>query len=759
MANRVTIVDAMAGDRTIRRFRLRVRGVVQGVGFRPFAFALAHQMGLSGFVLNDNAGVLIEVEGEGADAFARAVKMDAPPLARIDTIETQEIDTNGLTGFEIRESVGGKSATRIGADAATCRQCLDELFDPASRFFHYPFVNCTHCGPRLTITKRLPYDRAQTSMAGFAMCPACRADYENPLNRRFHAEPVACPACGPKQSHSVEEMAQAIRAGKIVALKGIGGFHLLCDAENASAIATLRQRKAREEKPFAVMLRNVDAAQHFVDLTDAETALLENPAHPIVLAESRGNLPHSIAPGLKRIGVMLAYAPVHHLLLAALEEGGKVPVLVGTSANPGGEPLVASNEDAQRRLSGIADLIVTHDRDIVVRADDSVMQIVAGAPAYLRRARGYVPEPVDLGSDGPSVIALGSDLKNTICVTRGREAFLSQHIGGLDNAEAIRFQRETVAHLCSILDVTPDYAACDMHPDFRSVRFAETLDLPLIRVQHHVAHIAAVVAEHHLAGSVTGLALDGHGYGPGGAIWGGERIDLNGADWTHKGGLRPLPLAGGDKAAREPWRMGIGALHQGVREDLARALFASHPMAEKLISLFGLGMRVGLTSSMGRLFDAAAAIADVRLVQHYEGQAAMEFEALVTAPEALTGGYEVDGGQLDFMPLLVHLAESRLTGAEAANLFHGTLIAGLAEWIEATRSPQDQGRVVLSGGCIMNRVLAEGLVSRLEAQGLVVFLPRAAPANDGGIALGQVAFARHVIETENVHSEEIETCA
>ncbi len=759
MANRVTIIDAKAGERTIRRFRLRVRGVVQGVGFRPFAFALARQMGLSGFVLNDNAGVLIEVEGLGADGFARVVEADAPPLARIDAIESEEIDANGLTGFEIRESVAGKSATRIGADAATCRDCLDELFDPKSRFFHYPFVNCTHCGPRLTITRRLPYDRAQTSMAGFAMCPACRADYENPLNRRFHAEPVACTACGPKLSHSIADIAQAIRAGKIVALKGIGGFHLLCDAENASAIATLRQRKARDEKPFAVMLRDIAAARHFADLTAAETALLESPAHPIVLATSRGNLPQGIAPGLNRLGVMLAYAPVHHLLLAALEESCKVPVLVATSANPGGEPLVASNEDAQRRLSGIADLVVTHDRDIVVRADDSVMQIVAGAPAYLRRARGYVPEPVDLGSDGPSIIALGSDLKNTICVTRGREAFLSQHIGGLDNAEAIRFQRETVAHLCSILDVTPEYAACDLHPDFRSVRLAETLDLPLIRVQHHVAHIAAVAAEHHLDGAVTGLALDGHGYGPGGAIWGGERIDLDGAAWTHKEGLLPLPLAGGDKAAREPWRMGVGALHHGGREDLALALFARHPMAEKLISLFGLGMRVGLTSSMGRLFDAAAAIADVRLAQHYEGQAAMEFEAMVSAPEVFAGGYRIDGGQLDFMPLLVHLAENRLTGVEAANLFHGTLIAGLADWIAATRSPQDRRRIVLSGGCIMNRVLTEGLVNRLEAQGFTVFLPRLAPANDGGIALGQIAFARHALQNENMHSEEIETCA
>lgn len=759
MANRVTIIDAEAGERTIRRFRLRVRGVVQGVGFRPFAFALARQMGLSGFVLNDNAGVLIEVEGLGADGFVRMVETAPPPLARIDLIETQEIDPSGAAGFEIRESVGGRIATRIGADAATCRECLYELFDPASRFFRYPFVNCTHCGPRLTITRRLPYDRAQTSMTGFEMCPACRADYENPLNRRFHAEPVACPACGPKLSHTVAEMAQAIRAGKIVALKGVGGFHLLCDAENASAIATLRQRKARDEKPFAVMLRDVAAAQVFADLTDAEIALLESPAHPIVLSTSRGVLPEAIAPRLKRLGVLLAYAPVHHLLLAALETAGRVPVLVATSANPGGEPLVASNEDALRRLEKIADLIVTHDRDIVVRADDSVMQIVDGVPAYLRRARGFVPDPVDLGSDGPSIIALGSDLKNTVCVTRGREAFLSQHIGGLDNVEAIRFQRETVSHLCSILDIAPDYAACDLHPDFRSVRLAETLGLPLIRVQHHVAHIAAVAAEHHLSGPVLGLALDGHGYGPGGAIWGGERIALDGCTWTHTGGLRPLPLAGGDKAAREPWRMGVGALYQAGRDDLARAVFSGDPMAEKLVSLFGLGMRVGLTSSTGRLFDAAAAIAGVRRVQRYEGQAAMEFEALVTVPEVLSDGYRLEGGQLDFTPLLVHLAKERLTGAAAANLFHGTLIAGLAAWIAEARVDDGVTRVALSGGCIMNRVLAEGLATRLRAEQCEVFLPRQAPANDGGIALGQVAFARHALQNENVHSEETETCA
>lgn len=738
----------------VRRFRLRVRGVVQGVGFRPFAYALARRMGLAGFVLNDNAGVLIEIEGQGADRFAAAVDAGKPPLARIDSIESTEIATTGEADFAIRDSLGGRTATRIGADAATCAECLNELFDPASRFFAYPLVNCTHCGPRLTITRALPYDRAQTSMSGFVMCAQCRADYENPLNRRFHAEAVACPACGPQLSHDIGTIADAVRAGKIVALKGIGGFHLVCDARNEAAIATLRQRKARDAKPFAVMVGDVNAARQLAIVSEAEAALLTEPARPIVLCANRNLLPPTIAPDLKRIGVVLAYAPVHHLLLAALEKDGEAPVLVATSANPGGEPLVATNADAARRLSSIADLIVTHDRDIVTRADDSVMQIIDGAPAFLRRARGFVPDPIDLGEDGPAIVALGADLKNTVCVTRGREAFLSQHIGGLDNAEAIRFQAETVNHLCSILDVRPEAAACDLHPDFRSTRLAEGLGLPLVRVQHHVAHLAAVAAEHHLTGPAIGLALDGHGFGTDGGLWGGERIELDGIHWRRTGGLAPLPLAGGDKAAREPWRMAVGALHAAGRGDLVPTVLAGHGDAARLGSMLDRGMRVATTSSMGRLFDAAAALAGICLVQAYEGEAAMRFEALVDKPEVLAAGYRMTDGVLDFMPLILHLAEQCRTQVEAANLFHGTLIAGLAEWVagEAGAAP-----VLLGGGCFMNRVLAEGFASALRAAGRTVYLPRAVPANDGGIALGQAAFARAAIQTKTW--EEIETCA
>ncbi|MCM2474429.1 carbamoyltransferase HypF [Rhizobium sp. CG5] len=747
-------------DQPVQRLRLRVRGCVQGVGFRPFAYQLARKMLLSGFVLNDNAGVLIEIEGATAGRFVEAMYSEAPPLARIDAVDIIELPTAGGERFEILESRGGQAATRIGADAATCEDCQQELIDPESRFFAYPFVNCTHCGPRFTITRTLPYDRAQTSMAPFAMCPACSAEYRDPDNRRFHAEPVACPACGPTLSHPIDAIAAALCRGEIVALKGIGGFHLLCDARNDAAIIRLRERKGRDQKPFAVMVRTMEAARMLAGVTAQQADLLESPAHPVVLCEARDAISRLVAPGLKRIGVMLAYAPVHHLLLDALAETmPECPAaLVATSANPGGEPLCADNEDALRRLAGIADLIVTHNRDIAVRADDSVMQVIDGAPAFLRRARGFVPEPVDLGEDGPSVIALGADLKNTICVTRGREAFLSQHVGGLDNGETIRFLNETVSHLCSILDVRPDYAACDLHPDFRSVRIAEGLGLPLVRVQHHLAHIAAVTAEYRLSGPVIGLALDGHGHGANGGMWGGEMLVVDGPCWRRSGSLTSLPLPGGDKAARDPWRMGVAALHTTGRADLADLLWPGHQGVARLTAMLDRGMQPPRTSSLGRLFDAAAAIAGLRLEQTYEGQAAMEFEALVETPKGLAGGFRIDGGMLDFRALLVYMAENRLAGCAAADLFHGTLIAGLAAWAAAQAEASGIDRIALGGGCMMNRVLAEGLAATLRARGLKPFLPSRVPANDGGIALGQAAFARQIIQHNAAEVEESLIC-
>ncbi len=482
-----------------------MRGVVQGVGFRPTAYGLATRLGLSGFVLNDPEGVLIEIEGAGAEQFVHALRLEPPPLARIDSLDVAELPLQGGEGFVIAASGAGRSQTRIGADVAVCEECLTELFDPASRFFRYPLVNCTHCGPRYTLTRALPYDRAQTSMAPFAMCPDCARDYADPSNRRFHAEPTACRVCGPKLDAEIGDVARCLREGGVVALKGLGGFHLLCDARSELTVARLRRLKAREAKPFAVMATNSASAARLAEIGEVERALLESRQRPIVLAKSRGVLAPSVAPGLAEIGLMLAYTPLHWLALHALagepdfaawRHAANDLALVATSANFGGEPLIADDDEARRRLAPIADMIVGHAREIVVRADDLVMRAIDGAPAFIRRARGFVPEPIDLGVEGPSVLAAGADLKNTITLTRGREAFVSQYVGDLDDRDTIRFRDETIAHLKRILAIEPEIAACDLHPDFQSTRAAEAAGLPIARVQHHLAHVAAVVSEH-----------------------------------------------------------------------------------------------------------------------------------------------------------------------------------------------------------------------------------------------------------------------
>ena len=544
---------ADAAQTAPQRLRVRVRGAVQGVGFRPFVHDLATRLRLDGFVKNDAAGVLLEVQGERVNAFLDALSRRPPPLARVEAIEVEELPSRESSSFVILDSVSGASETRIIPDAAVCDDCLDELFDPASRFHLYPFVTCTHCGPRYTLTRRLPYDRAQTSMAPFAMCRDCARDYREPANRRFHAEPICCPQCGPKLSASPADIVMALRAGKIVATKGVGGFHLICDARNRAAVEKLRRRKARDAKPFAVMAANVSSVASIARATDQELDLLQGVARPIVLMQSRGVLAEAVAPRLNRLGVMLPYAPLHHLIFHAAAGAPTTKswlaapqelVLVATSANLGGDALVKDNDEAQARLAAIADLIVTHDREIVTRLDDSVMSVVAGAPAFLRRARGFTPEPIELAADGPSVIAAGAHLKATITVTRGREAFVSQHVGDLSNAATARFYRETAQRLIELLDVKPEFVACDLHPDYYSTRWAEEQGLPLMRVQHHAAHLAAILAEHRVEGSALGLALDGHGLGDAGQSWGGELMRLDSASWRRLGGLAPLPAPG-----------------------------------------------------------------------------------------------------------------------------------------------------------------------------------------------------------------------
>jgi len=742
------IGEARAGEGT--RLRVHVRGAVQGVGFRPYVYGLAARYRLAGFVANDPHGVVIEVEGDRTSDFVAALPREKPPLARIEQISILEIGAVADDGFRIRASEQGRVTTRIAADAATCPQCLAELFDPASRFHLYPFINCTHCGPRYTIAESLPYDRGRTAMKRFAMCESCARDYADPASRRFHAEAIACPACGPRLSHGVDAIAAAVADGRIVAIKGLGGYQLVCDARDDAVVRRLRERKQRDQKPFAVMVAAAGTVGEIAEIDADASALIEAAPRPIVLLKSRGTLAPAIAPRLSRVGVMLPVAPLHHLLFRALEaahprsDGGSWAI-VATSANPGGEPLVIDDDEALRRLAGIADLIVTHDRPIVTRADDSVVSLVAGAPQFIRRARGYIPEPIRLARQVAPVLAVGGALKSTVTVTRGDEAFVSQHIGDLDTAEGIRFFEETVRHLTATLDVDPVVVAHDLHPNIASTRFAEACGRPLVAVQHHHAHAAAVTAEHGLEGPSIALVLDGFGYGADGGNWGGELLLCEGARCERIGHLAPLRMPGGDRAAREPWRMGAAMLDELQRRSEIPRRFAAQPNAGALAALLAQ-QDVPTTTSAGRLFDAAAALLGVCMVQSYEGEAAMKLESLVGRCAMLDGGWAVEGGTLSLRPLFDRLAAG-IDPVEGAELFHGTFAAACVDWI--TRAAKDRNivDVTLSGGCVLNAVLADALRRGCAAAGLRPWLPRRVPPNDGGLSLGQAWIAAlHVAE-------------
>ena len=749
----------------LRRCAVRVRGTVQGVGFRPFVHQLASELGLDGWVLNDADGVLAEVQGPDAavQQFLQRLRADAPPLARVESVEvTAQLPAAVAAGFGIRASRGGSVKTAVPADAGTCEACLRELFDPADRRHRYAFINCTHCGPRYTITRRLPYDRACTSMAGFTQCPRCQAEYDDPHDRRFHAEPNACPVCGP-QLTLVSEQGRALagdplvttlallRTGMIVAIKGLGGFHLACDARQAGTVALLRQRKHREEKPFAVMVADAAAARAWVDASDEQLALLASPERPVLLLPLRADRPDAlagVAPGLGKLGVMLPCTPIQHLLFHDAPE----LVLVMTSANPGGEPLVAGNDEAVARLQGIADALLLHDRDIVARCDDSVLRWGAtGAPQFIRRARGWTPRAIRLPRSGPSVLATGAWLKNTVCLTRGDEAFLSPHIGDLDNAATCQALEEAVAHLCGVLDVQPHAVAHDRHPDFFSTRFALAFaaerGLPVHAVQHHHAHIAAVAAEHRHDGPLLGLALDGVGLGDDGAAWGGELLRVDGARFARLGHLREIALPGGDIAAREPWRLGAAALHALGQGEQIATRFAAQPAAGAVAQMLARSLRCPPTSSAGRWFDAAAGLLGVRTHSAFEGQAPMQLEALAAtaaedAVEPATAALIDADGTLDLLPLLAELLHegSRADPADAARAarqFHVALADGLARWVGAAAQATGLRHVALGGGCFLNALLTRELVARLQALGLQVLEARQAPPNDGGIALGQ----------------------
>ncbi len=764
-----------------RRLRVRVRGTVQGVGFRPFVWRLARELGLDGWVLNDAEGVLAEVQGlePAVEDFATRVATEAPPLARVGAVERESRPLEASTGFAIAESRGGTAATAVTPDASTCDACLEELFDPADRRYRYPFINCTHCGPRFTITRGVPYDRARTTMAPFAMCPACAREYADPADRRFHAQPDACAVCGPRlallgedgkpreEGDVIAAALARIRAGKVVAVKGLGGFHLVCDARNVRAVARLRASKHREEKPFAVMAANCASLAHFAVVDEAARCLLESAERPIVLLGKRPGCDEAlagIAGGVSALGAMLPYTPVQWLLFfeASGARGGtawrEVPqdlVLVMTSANPGGEPLVIGNDEAVRRLSGIADAFVVHDRDIAVRCDDSLVRPTLAGPAFVRRARGWTPRAIRLPREGPPVLAAGAWLKNTVCVTRGDEAFLSPHIGDLDNGATCEALDEAVEHLLRILEVEPAACAHDLHPDFYSSRFAARFaaerGIPALAVQHHHAHIAAVCAEHGHAGPAIGLAMDGVGLGTDGTAWGGELLRVEADRFERLAHLGELRLPGGDRAAREPWRMAAAALHALGRNGEIAARF---PRAGAAIvaEMLQKGTNSPVTTSAGRWFDAAAGLLGLREVTAFEGQAAMQLEALasghgVVEPDRSLYRIGPDG-TLDLLPLAARLSGTKDAGYGAA-LFHATLVEALAEWVLVAAAREGLATAALGGGCFVNAILSTGLHRALAAGGLTVLEARQAPANDGGVSLGQawVALARAATQT------------
>ena len=748
----------------LQRHNIQIRGQVQGVGFRPFVYRLAQHFSLSGWVRNTPFGVELEIQGAAAslDAMHAALQADLPPQAGITEIEIVPKALCREQGFAILNSHTGVATARIAPDSAICPDCLAELFGASDRRSGYPFINCMHCGPRYTLTACLPYDRQNTAMAKFPLCPECSQEYQDPQNRRFHAEATACPTCGPKlelrdaagatlaTEGLLDLAAQHLQAGKILALKGLGGFHLLCDARNPAAVKRLRERKARDEKPFALMLLNAASLDGLARCDGAEGALLESIQRPIVLLKRTGELP-GVADGLSELGVLLPYTPLHYLLFHAL--AGKPQgrawltqaqpwALVCTSANPGGEPLVRDNGEALERLRGLADVVLLHDREILHRADDSVLRLIDGAPAFLRRSRGYVPVPVSLPAAGASILAVGGYFKNTICLTRGSEAFLSPHIGSLDNVATCELLEETVAHLSQVLAIAPEAVVHDAHPDFFSSRFAAEfaaqLDIPLIAVQHHHAHIAAVVAEHGLNEPVIGLALDGVGLGSDGTPWGGELLQVDAGNFERLGHLRPWPLAGGDAVARQPWRMGATVLHALNRGDQIVQRFP-FPAAEVVAGLLVRDSGLPHTSSCGRLFDAAAALLGICQLNSFEGQAAMRLETLAAQRgevDALQDGFRLREGELDFTLLLASLADCGVA-AEGAALFHATLAAGLAEWAQWAAQSTGLRKVALGGGCFLNRILSENLAVRLRAIGLEVFQARQVPTNDGGLALGQ----------------------
>lgn len=717
----------------MKRLCIEIQGQVQGVGFRPYVYRLANELRLTGFVKNNAIGVEIEIQGKFVDTFLKRLQMDLPPLAEIDAIDHTAMPLNlDESTFRILKSEAGKRFAKIVPDITICDDCLAELFDINSRYYHYPFINCTNCGPRYTITQQLPYDRQFTSMNAFAMCAACQHAYENPMDRRYHAQPIACGQCGPKMSHTIEEIAEAIKQGNIVALKAVGGYQFVCDANNKIALQRLREIKARAKKPFALMVKTIDCAKKIVDCNVIAQKLLTSRERPIVLLPKKNkNLPEMIAPNLKTLGVMLPYSAIHHLLFDALTD----TVLVVTSANPGDCPIIVDDEQAQQKLSAVSDILVSYDREIITRVDDSVVGVIDNKPAFIRRSRSYVPRAISLPFEIPPILALGGYLKNTICITRGKEAFLSQHIGDLNQRETIQFYKQTITHVLKILDVEPVALAHDHHPNFYSTQIAAEFSIPAFAVQHHHAHLAACAAEHGLTNQAIGLALDGYGLGENQESWGGELMQYNGAHYQRLGSLKPLMQPGGDVASKQPWRMAVSVLFALGKTEQIDQRFHHHPEAKRIVQMLEQHLHTPLTSSCGRLFDAASALLGICEYSDYEGEAAMRLESLVSALAVEKSGWKIESNQLNLLPLFKRLLSC--DAMSGANLFHGTLAQSLVEWVTMHLREKKIKHVLLAGGCFLNKILSEAIITQLKESDFIPLYPRQCPPNDGGLSLGQ----------------------
>jgi hydrogenase maturation protein HypF len=758
---------------TIERRRLAVQGIIQGVGFRPFVYGLAHRWGLTGFVLNDSTGVMIEVEGsaQALDDFQHAVRAETPPLARIDAVDVRQIEPLHTTSFLIVQSKAGvERLALVSPDMCICDDCLRELFDPADRRYRYPFINCTNCGPRFTIIEDVPYDRAKTTMQAFAMCPECQAEYHHPLDRRFHAQPNACAACGPQTflvddtSEPVEcadpviESAQQLAAGDILAIKGIGGYHLACNALDVEAVQRLRQRKQRAAKPFALMVPDLAMAQRLCEVGQEEAALLQSRRRPIVLLRQLAGCPVApeVAPHQNTLGVMLPYTPLHYLLLdayAAQSAPGRPVALVMTSGNLSDEPIAYQDEDACVRLASLSDGMLLHNREIHIRCDDSVSRIIAGREQLFRRARGYAPEPLPLALEFPvPLLACGGHLKNTFCLGKGRQAFVSQHIGDLENLETLTSFREGIEHVQRLFDVKPEAIAYDLHPEYLATKYALDSDIPQkIGVQHHHAHIASVLAEHGLTGPVIGVAADGTGYGTDGTIWGCEILAADLVDFERLAHLAYVPLPGGEQAVRQPWRMAAVYLAQAYGEafldlDIPFVRQLDRATWRTLAQMSAKGLNSPRTSSLGRLFDAVAALVGVRRQVFYEGQAAIELEAQATSSADAYPFAIMDGAPavLDVRPLvraIVDDLQGQVSIAKIAGRFHASIALGLSEACRRAREQTGLNTIAISGGSFQNRLLLEQFIAQLEKTGFTVYINRRVPANDGGISLGQAAVA------------------